>query len=494
MKARALKFLLGLLAAAIISLPAQAELTVASLFTDHAVLQRDMPVPVWGTADSEASVTVKFGGQKKETKADVDGRWSVTLDPISASFESRTLTVRSGDEAQQFDDVLVGEVWICSGQSNMATTTNSIPKVKALAPNAKNIRSFYVTQTAAFEEQNSCAGSWVVVHPTSAVAFSFAYHLEQMVEAPVGIIQTAWGSSSIEGWMPRDLTQTLPHFDKIMKDFDANDKDLQRIKSILKQPKRDRRSEIFLRTRPNIVYNAMMHPLAPYACRGVAWYQGEANANSIKDMKQYADSLKEWIPRYRQQWGRDDLHFLIVMLPGFGKVPKSSPTKDILSPAAHSWAWMRESQLAAQDLPHTAVVNTIDLGDAKNIHPKDKLPVGQRLALLAARDTLGQSIEASGPVMDKVEIQGQQVIVHFDHAVGLKTIDGKAPDAFWITDETAKWVTAKAELKGQTVVLSSAELSEPRYVRYAFACKPNVNLVNNKNLPAYPFRTDSFKP
>ena len=208
----------------------------------------------------------------------------------------------------------------------------------------------------------------------------------------------------------------------------------------------------------------------------------------------YGDVLKQWIQRLRKEWGNDEMNFLIVMLPGYGNILPTGPEKSPESPVAHSWAWMREAQLQALDLPNTGVANTIDLGDVKNVHPKDKLPVGQRLALLAARDTLGKDIEAQGPVKSEVEVREDSIVVSFDHAEGLKTTNGAPPSGFWITDDSGKWVRAGARIEGETVVLKSAELKNPLYVRYAFAGMPKVNLVNAAGLPAYPFRTDSFKP
>ena len=178
------------------------------------------------------------------------------------------------------------------------------------------------------------------------------------------------------------------------------------------------------------------------------------------------------------------------MLPGFAKGLERQAAR----PDQRSWAWMRESQLKVLDLPHTSVANTVDLGHPTNIHPSDKLPIGKRLALLAARNTLGQDVQALGPVFKRIDSKGDRLIVHFDHATGLKTLDGKPPMGFWLADDARKWHMADAEIKGNSVVLSSSELSEPRHVRYAFAGKPDVNLVNEADLPAYPFRTDEFQP
>ena len=487
---------------------ASAELTVASPISDNAILQREMPIAIWGTADAGATVKVGFAGQQKSVLADSTGRWKTALDPLDASFTPRELTISCADQPSiVVSDVLVGEVWICSGQSNMQMAVNAVPKVKALVPSIQNLRTFQVKRTVSLKEQETCKGKWVKQHPDSAVACAFAYYLEEAADVPVGIILSCWGSSSIEAWMPRDMTKTVPHFKTVMKEFDADTKTKNKISAILNGKKPwPGKDDVFLRRQPNILYNAMMRPLAPYTCRGLVWYQGERNTRSMSGMLKtpwyartcgmtdYGDVLRKWIERYRQQWGQPEMQFLIVMLPGFGKTLDGDPLKGAEDPAAPSWAWMRESQLNVLDLPHTAVANTIDLGNIKNVHPKDKLPIGKRLALLAARDTLGQKIEAQGPVMTSAECKGDRIIVQFDHAEGLKTSDSEAPTGFWLADESAQWVEAQAELSGATVVVSSTKLATPLYVRYAFAGKPKVNLVNQSGLPAYPFRTDTFEP
>ena len=489
--------------------PAQ-KLSLGSPFGEHMVLQRAMPVPVWGAAAPGEIITVEFAGQTKTAIADVSSRWKVTLDPMPASFQPLEMIISSGskDPAIHYSDVLVGEVWICSGQSNMQMGYNGIPEIKALAAKAKNIRSFTVKNKVAFEEQEELDGTWVVAAPASAVACSFAYFLEQTAGVPVGIILTAWGSSSIEAWMPRDMTRQLPYFKTIMEEFDADLVGQSRIKAALASPEKwSGADDVYLRRQPNIVYNAMMKPLAPYACRGLVWYQGERNTRFMSGMpaepqykrvcgmREYGDVLKLWIQRYRRVWNNDDMHFLIVSLPAFGnrmvETGRSGAPDD---PAVHSWAWMRESQYKALELPGVDVVNTIDLGDLKNIHPKDKLPVGQRLALLAERDRMDQQLLVEGPIMKNVQERSGSLVVQFSQADGLKTINGEAPSAFWIADESAQWVRADAEIEGETVVLRSAELKRPLYIRYAFVGMPMVNLVNAADLPARPFRTDQFEP
>ena len=417
---------------------AQAPLTVASPFTDHAVLQRDMPIPVWGTSDRGASVTVAFAGQERTAVADDNGRWQVQLDAVAGSLLPRSLTVRCPGQATiTRRDVVVGEVWICSGQSNMQQSVSRVPEAKQLLTKAKNVRAFEVPRTCAFTEQDRCKGSWTAKPPTSAVAFTFAYFLEKHAGLPIGIIHASWGSSSIEAWMPRDMTEALPHFEQLMSRFDDEQEHRQRIAGMLDGTAVW--NDIFMRKQPNILYNAMIHPLAPYACRGVVWYQGERNTaprigpktpwlERNATMLSYGIALKAWIQRYRKLWSRDDLHFLIVMLPGYAKKIRKRAT----DPTATSWAWMRESQLQALELQHTAVANTIDLGDLTNIHPTDKLPIGQRLALLAARGTLASKALSQGPQMRRVEHEDNRLVLHFDHATGLRTNDGEAPRSFWL--------------------------------------------------------------
>jgi len=483
-----------------------ADLTVASPFTDNAVLQRDKLVPIWGTATPATTVTATFGEQTKSSVADNDGKWMVQLDPMPANFKPQILEVSDGTNNNSFSNILVGEVWICSGQSNMQQGVRADPNLPPLVAKAKNLRTFAVKRMVALTQQDSLQGKWVEGHPNSAVAFSFAYFLEQSGDVPVGIILSCWGSSSLEAWMPRDMVDTVPHFKTMMEEFDADTQRQETIKSILAAQPWNNKNDIYLRRQTNILYNAMIHPLIPYACRGLVWYQGERNTQSMfgmskkpwyyrhSGMLKYGDTLKAWIQRYRKAWQSDDMQFMIVMLPGFYKPIKTGPKTGAEHPSAHSWAWMRESQLKALDLPHTSVVNTIDLGDKKNIHPKDKLPIGKRLALLAARNSLDQDVQANGPMMKAVEVKGDQLIVHFDHADGLKTIDGKPPTAFWLADDSETWAPAKAEIKGQTVTLRSDQIETPLYVRYAFAGKPRVNLVNSADLPAYPFRSDQFDP
>lgn len=493
-----MRILFFVMLAALSSTPVlQAELKPSTMFGDSMVLQRGMPVPVWGKATPGQQVTVRFAGQSKSAKADDAGRWQVKLDPLKASSKGATLSI-SGKATLTFTDVLVGEVWICSGQSNMQMGYSGVPELKALLPDAqaKPIRHFAVTTFVAFEPIENCRGNWSTHPASSAVAFGLSYYLHEILQVPVAVIQTCWGSSSIEGWMPRDMSKQLPHYAEILKKFESNDRG--RVTKLLNDAKTNpkgaprcwaSKDNIYLRTRPNILYNAMLHPLAPFATRGMAWYQGEANGRAPE---QYGESLPAWVKRLRAHWGRDDFHFLAVMLPGFGRI-YSGENKDAEFANNFSWAWFREAQMAVLDLPHTGVANTIDLGDASNIHPRDKAPIGKRLALLAARDVNGQAIEAQGPTYAGMSVDGDAVTVSFSHAGGLKTKDDAPLAQFWLAGKDRKWLRAKAEIKGEAVVLRAEGLTSPVAARYAFAGFPKVNLVNAAGLPAYPFRSDSWE-
>lgn len=494
-----------LLLMALVFAPGSASaLTLGSLFQDHMVLQQGVVVPVWGTAAPGATVRVAFAGQELGATADREGRWRVDLQPLTANATSRSLRIETEGSQRVINDVVVGEVWLCSGQSNMQMGVGSTD-VRKIVAQVSRVRSFEVPRTVAYREQSECGGKWKTGPPTSAVATAFAHFLQQRADVPVGVVVACWGSSSIEAWMPRDLSSELPHYAAQLEAMDADTADRQRVETILtgKRPW-PRKEDIFLRRHPLLPYNAMVHPLVPYAMRGVVWYQGERNAQALRHrpqnpwmqqnagMLEYDEAIEAWIKRLRRAWGRQELQLLIVMLPGFGKTLSDGAEKSSTHPAALSWAWMRESQLKAAELSGVAVANTIDLGLLNNIHPPDKLAIGQRLARLAAREALQQEVVAWGPVVSHTEPNRDTITVYFDHAEGLTTTDKKPPSGFWLADETGEWVPAEAVIQGQTVMLQAERLANPQFVRYAFAGKPLVNLVNAAGLPAYPFRTDNF--
>ncbi len=472
------------------------DLELASPFGDHMVLQRELPLNVWGWSKPNAKVEVSLAYQTATSQADNQGHWKLQLPPMSAGGPF-TMTTTSGGQSIKLQDVLVGEVWICSGQSNMQMGYGGIPEIKELAQKAKNlpIRCLSVQQDVAFEPQERCRATWIVGPGSSAVATAFAYDLQQALGVPVAVIETSWGSSSIEGWMPRSLAEGMPHFQQQLNQLDTKDHD--RVAKLMADrdagKKWIREDNIYLRTRPNLLYNAMLYPLAPFTVRGMVWYQGEANTGSLASMKQYGETLTTWTKHLRTLW-TEDFQVLAVMLPRYGRVAGSSPTRDIASPVAHSWAWFRESQAKLLTLPGTGVANTIDLGNVKDIHPKDKRPIGKRLALIAENLRKPGSVEASGPKFAELKLDGTTAVVKLSHAQGLTTTDGKSPTGFWIAGKDRQWKMAMAEIDGNTVRLTSEDVPQPTAVRYAFAAFPPVNLVNAQQLPAVPFRTDDDEP
>ena len=475
-----------------------AEVKPSTMFGDHMVLQRDMPVPVWGSAAPGEKIIVRFAEHEVSTKADKDGKWKIILPSLKASSKGRKMMIE-GKNTIVFDDVLVGEVWICSGQSNMqfgwGDKSNPlyawgyVPALKKCAREARqrSIRSYSVSTFVALTPEENVNGKWSTGPSGSAVAFGFSYYLNKKLNVPVAVIVTCWGSSMIEGWMPLDMTEELPHYKKMMAHFEKNDK--AKIIDLIKRGKESgkgadawpRRDNIYARKRPNILYNAMLHPLAPYACRGMVWYQGEANS---RNHQQYAQSLPLWVKRLRKEWARDNFHFLAVMLPGFGR--------DNGHPTSRSWAWFRDAQMKVLELPYTGVANTIDLGRANNVHPADKAPVAERLALLAIRDVNRLKIVGQGPQFKSFSVKNEVMVINFAYADGLKTKDGNSPTGFWLAGKDGSWHQATASIKGRTVVLRSESIKNPVACRYGFAGKPTVNLVNGDNLPAYPFKTDDW--
>lgn len=460
------------------------------MFGDHMILQRNMPVPVWGQVDPGESVEVRFAGHQVTTKADPDGRWKAVLPALEASATGRDLTIH-GSHTVTFKDVLVGEVWICSGQSNMQYGWGKASHpmfhwggntgLETLEARARKlpIRTFHVPVNISFTPLNETTGTWTTEPPGSAVAFGFSTYLQKALDVPVATIVTCWGSSFIEGWMPLDLTAELPHFKERVEKMMSHETTVARINSAINKGVRP--GGVFVRKQPNLLYNAMLHPVIPYACRGMVWYQGEANANQPE---RYAKSLPLWLQRIRKEWRQKEFHLLAVMLPGYGK--------DNGHPDSDSWAWFREAQMQVLRIPGTSVVNTIDLGDADEIHPPDKQPICRRLSLLAQQDVYGKSLLAKGPVFRRFHLDGSEMVIEFDHSKGLKTIDGLAPAAFWLGDQNGNWHPAMARIQNNRVVLKSEKVTAPSACRYAFSGKPQVNLVNEAGLPAYPFRTDQL--
>lgn len=480
-------------------------LSLASPFQDRMVLQRDKPVAVWGQTLPNTAVSVSIDSTVVNGTSDSSGDWELELPAMSAGGPY-TLEVTSASETLTVEDVLVGDVWFCFGQSNMVWSLNSTGAAwhtayeNAIAAE-DNIRCLKVDQAMSLQEQTSGGMSWLdnsTAGTWSAVASVFAYNLHQETGVPVGIIWAAWGSSSIEGWMPLSMADQFPHFEEMLllyqsvSEYRSGDTTASNIPSgytsnedalIDLEAGVISGHDIFKRTRPNIIYNQMVHPLIKYGISGFIWYQGEANSGA-PNYAQYRFTLPSFVEEYRSRFGQGDLPFLGVQLPSYDN-------------GTDYWPWFRESQDQIRTLNNGHVAVTIDTGNAGNIHPSDKEPIGIRLSLLARKYALGESIIADSPRFDSMSINGSQVTLTFTNANGLTTDDGLDPAEFELAGADEVFYPAtSSSISGSDVVISSTSVSTPVAVRYAWSPAPlnTVNLVNSAGLPAAPFRTDSFAP
>ncbi|MEW6156186.1 MAG: sialate O-acetylesterase [Verrucomicrobiota bacterium] len=475
-----------------------AHLKLPALFTDHMVLQQGQPVPVWGWADAGEKVTVQFGKQKVTTTAGPDGKWMVRLKKLKASASPATLKV-SGHDTIEIQDVLVGEVWIASGQSNMEWALRITHEPQQAIANAANphLRLFTVPKLKANEPMPDIKSSWVEcnsqsVSNFSAVAYYFARDLQKALRVPVGIIHTSWGGSPAEVWMSRDVLEKNPDYKGAILDtyaaafakYEQAKASFEKEQADLKAQGKtsDKRPPGAPYWKPTELYNGMIAPLIPYAIQGAIWYQGESNAGRAH---QYRTLFPDMIRNWRRDWGQGDFTFLAVQLAPFTAI------KD--QPGDSDWAELREAQaLATKVLPKVGMAVITDVGDEKDIHPRKKEPVGARLALAARGIAYGEKITYCGPCYRSMQIRGNQAVLHFDHVGrGLEARGGELK-GFAIAGADQKFVWAKAEIQGKTVVVSSSEISNPVAVRFGWANYPVVNLWNLDGLPASPFRTDDF--
>jgi sialate O-acetylesterase len=483
--------------AGLLQLPARAELQLPALFSDNAVLQQGIAVPVWGWADDNEQVTVKFRGQKVTTTARL-GKWSVTLKQLKAGGPD-TLTVATKSQTLQFTNVLVGEVWVCSGQSNMEWPLNRSfqPEADIAAATNAQIRLFLVPKNKSDAPTTRINSSWAVCSPEivkarTAVGYYFGRDLQKARNVPIGLIETYWGGSSAEAWTsrealemrPRFRTEILDHYTEAMKKHREATiaYEIEKAEAAKTGQKFDKQGP-GQPWKPSELYQGMIAPLLPYAIKGAIWYQGESNAGRAEQYRiLFADMIRNW----RRDWNQGDFPFLAVQLAPWKAV------KD--QPAESDWAELREAQwLATKTLPNVGMAVITDVGDPKDIHPTKKQPVGERLALAARAIAYGEKIECSGPIYRSMSrLGGGKIQVDFDHAgKGLEARGGEL-QGFAVCGEDRKFVWAKAEIVGNKVVVSSADVPNPIAVRYGWADCPVVNLWNKDGLPASPFRTDDF--
>jgi sialate O-acetylesterase len=639
--------------------PARAELKLPSVIDDNMVLQRDMPIPIWGWADAGQTVAVTFAGKTVSATADKDGKWMVRLPAQKASDKPQTMTIQAGTATRTLGNVLIGEVWLASGQSNMEMPVSRCNNTKEEIASARypSLRLFTVAKRPSPFPRDDVAGNWVECSPQtvsefSAAAYFFGRDLLGELKVPVGLIDSSWGGTPIEAWsnpeaftaagrekeiqrakelakltrrdfpmVVRKYLEKLTQWEKNANCYDYNNdgydlgwanpgndprqwkdakdslkftsvgavwfrrtvdipdawvgKDLvlelgviddydttyvnglevgKTGKEVLQYwdharvyrlpdycvkpgtnmiavrvfnnymegrfsgwgklyPAQQSANPISLeggwqyrveRTQnlredagskptppsstmypgqPCVLYNGMIQPLIPYAIRGVIWYQGEANAGNAAV---YRKMLPAMIQSWRDAWGQKDQAFGIVQLANF--------LKRDLEPSDHGWAELREAQAMTLSVPNTGLAVAIDIGDEKDIHPKNKQDVGKRLALWARAKVYGRKIPYSGPMYRGMKVEGNKIRLSFDHVNGgLVTKDNKPLEGFAVAGKDGKFVWAEAKIDGETVLVWSEKVAEPAAARYAWAVNPACNLYNKANLPAAPFRTDAPK-
>jgi sialate O-acetylesterase len=493
-------FLLALLPGAVVS----AQVTMPKVLSDHMVLQRDLPVHVWGTAAPGEEVAVNFRGESRSTMAGVLGRWSVYLKPGAAGgpFE---MTVRgtpansdgssAGVQTVTMHDVLVGDVWVASGQSNMEFEMYKAATAAQDLPHAANsrIRLLIVKKrTADYAEDDIDTDGWAASSPEtardfSAVAWYFAREIQQREDVPVGVIDSTWGGTIAESWtrltaLGEDAS-LAPLFVSRGQMTDGESTALLRDKDEQRQREEARAQGKLVPQfpwhppleswAPGLLWNGMIAPLTPFAIRGVIWYQGESNS-ALARAPLYNHIFRTLIEDWRGQWGIGDFPFLYVQISNF----KSTPAED--------WAVLRDQQLKTLEMSNTGMAVTIDIGNPDDVHPTDKVDVGHRLALAARALSYGEKVVYSGPRFRQATPEGASIRAWFDDASGLMAKGGEVT-GFEVAGDDGKFAPATATIAGSTVVASSPSIARPVYVRYGWANSPQCDLFNGEGLPASPF-------
>lgn len=483
---------LALAMAGLCAISAQAGVKLHALFADHMVLQQELSVPVWGWADEGETVTVQFRGQQ-QTATTRDGKWMVWLDPLKAGGPFKLVV--SGKNRIELRDVLVGEVWICSGQSNMEwSLSRSYQSKEDIAKSAnKRIRLFTVPKLKAPAPTPDVQSVWQECRPEtstnfSAVGYYFGRALERARKVPIGLIHTSWGGSPAEVWMSEPALAADPEYQRDIVDVSAAawEKYLTAKTAAEAQGKPAPRAP----WRPSELYNGMIAPLLPYAIRGAIWYQGEANAGkAYQYRKLFADVILNW----RCDWGQGDFTFLAVQLAPWDRNRKRTLEQITEKPVESDWAELREAQcIVSKVLPRVGVAVITDVGDKDDIHPSKKVPVGERLALAARSIAYGEKTAGLSPSYESVEFIGSLAILKFSNAGKGLVAQGGPLKGFAIAGADRQFHWADARIERNRVIVSNRLVARPTAVRYGWDDFPVVNLANKEGLPATPFRTDSF--
>ncbi len=482
-------------------LRASGTVSLPSLFANYAVLQYGKPVPVWGMAEPGEEITASYLDQVKKTTADETGHWMVKLDAMKPGLKGELVV--SGKNTVRFSDVVTGAVWLFSGQSNMSFQLKATGDKEAVVAAANpDIRFFFIPLNPIDTPQYDLNGRWLVCTPQSAGDFSavgyyFARDYQAATGIPVGVINSSKGGTPIEAWMSRGaladsrlLDTVLGRWNDALAIYSKNLAEYEKTKipAWKSAVEAARAAEKSLPPKPQPpqepgdyrtpmgLYNGMIHPLLPYGLEGIAWYQGEANAAKADE---YLALCRAMIADWRARFGQGDIPFLYVQLPNF-VIPQDRTDQ--------MWARMRQAQARLLSIPQTGMAVILELGEPNDIHPKNKGPVGQRLALLA-RELVGkEKIVSTGPVFQSAIPDGNALRLKFESAAGLKTRDGAVPGSFEVAGSDGKFQPAEAKIDGEVLLVSSAAVSQPAMVRYAWKNNPvDANVINAEGLPAAPF-------
>lgn len=482
-----------------------------SLFSANTVLQQGVIVPVWGSANEGETVTVEFNGQTASTVSK-NGRWMIQLKPMKSSILPLSMTIR-GDNVVVIPNILIGEVWLCSGQSNMAFSLRSVKalgasqKIEGVLADAQNypmIRQFsipLIKSNTTPEKINDVNGKWIVCDSLkaklfSAVAYFFGKELYKKLNVPIGLINSSYGGTAIENWMSKETLESFPemqsifiNYQKALQEFPRKSEDYKKEEAVLLEKyyvdsanAANSKKELPRKPTPPMspaerggptgLYNTMIYPLLPYAIKGVIWYQGEANASRGT---QYRTLLPALIQEWRADWNNSQLPFLFVQIPGW---KNHSPE-------------LKEAQLLTlQKMKNTAMTVIYDVDDTLDVHPGNKQPVGERLSLAARALVYGETqLEYMGPIYEGITVDQNRIILRFSHADKLQ-IRGEELKDFYIAGSDKKFLPAKAVIVGNKVEVYSDEIKNPVSVRAGWRFCPQLNLYNQAGLPASPFRTD----
>lgn len=478
----------------------EADIQVAGIFADNMVLQRDMEVPLWGRAERGERVTVGLLGLTKTTRADQNGQWAMKIGPFKAGGPCEMRI--NGNNAVVIKNILIGEVWLCSGQSNMEWGVEKVEDAEREIPNARYpaLRLTRIGGTS-LTPQDKLSARWVECSPATAGSFSavgyyFGRELHKHLNVPIGLIANAVGASPIRAWISPNTQYSNSLFKETLGDYQtyaqrkqaysekrmAYDEALRKSKAAGTAPPPFPGFFEAMGDAPGVVYNARIHPLAPFCIRGVVWYQGENEA-----IFRHAGSYKTFFPLliddWRRRWCQVNLPFLFVQLAPIGR---KSP-----QPVESAWAEVRDGQRQTLGVPNTAMVVTTDICEPA-LHPLKKIAVGKRLALAARAVAYGERVEYSGPIFQKVEFRNGKGVVHFSHAEGGLVARGSRLNGFAIAGADRRFFWAEAEIMGNAVSVSSGKVADPRAIRYAWEDHPDGNLFSAEGLPASCFRTDDW--